>query len=182
MHRLRLTAPLAGSILAALALSAGSAHAQGVDRVSQRLLGEVMPGADRIDPAEGDPPVRRAYKGEELLGYVFLTTDFPPEEVGYNGPIRALVGMRPDGHLTAVRVTEYHESRMQQKGDFLRQTPGFLEQYEGKYIGDAFRVYEDVDGISRVSISVRALSRGVRNTARRVAATYSRPVGEDAPA
>jgi hypothetical protein len=95
--------------------------------------------------------------------------------------VRAVVGMRPDGHLTGVRVTDYHESYMRQKGDFLRQTPGFQEQYVGKYIGDAFRVYEDVDGISRVSISVRALSRGVRNTARRVAATYSRTVVEEGP-
>ncbi len=186
MHRIRLaaglTVRLAASIAAALALSSTAAHAQGVDRVPARLLQEVMPEADRIDPAEGDPPIRRAYRGDELVGYVFLTTDFPPEEVGYSGPVRAVVGMRPDGHLTGVRVTDYHESYMRQKGDFLRQTPGFQEQYSGKYIGDAFRVYEDVDGISRVSISVRALSRGVRNTARRVAATYSRPVvATDAP-
>src|SRR5690606_22858233 len=115
------------------------------------------PEADRIDPAEGDPPVRRAYRGNELVGFVFHTQDFPPEEFGYNSAIRALVGMKPDGHLTGVRVTDYHESRMNQKGDFLRQTPGFQEQYAGKYIGDAFRVYEDIDGISRVSITVRAL-------------------------
>ncbi|MGE0160562.1 MAG: 4Fe-4S binding protein [Gemmatimonadales bacterium] len=186
MHRLRLTARRAArlgtSILAASLLSSAAASAQGVDRVAARLLNEVMPGADRIDPAEGDPPVRRAYHGDEFLGYVFLTSDFSPEEVGYSGPIRALVGMKPDGHLTGVRVTEYHESRMNQKGDFLRQTPGFQEQYVGKYIGDAFRVYEDIDGISRVSISVRALSRGVRNTARKVAATYSRVVTEEGAA
>lgn len=176
MPRLRLTALL---ILALVALAPGAATAQGVDRVSARLLREVMPEADRLDPAEGDPPVRRAYRGEEFLGYVFLTSDFPPEVVGYSGPIRAVVGMSPDGHLTGVRVTEYHESRMNQKGDFLRQTPGFQEQYGGKYIGDAFRVYEDIAGISRVSISVRALSRGVRDSARRVAATYSRAVPEE---
>jgi ferredoxin len=164
------------SLLVFVALAPGAALAQGVDRVPARLLREVMPQADRLDPAEGNPPVRRAYRGEEFLGYVFLTSDFPPEPSGYSGPIRAVAGMTPDGHLTGVRVTEYHESRMNQKGDFLRQTPGFLEQYEDKYIGDAFRVYEDVDGISRVSISVRALSRGVRDAARRVAATYSRSV------
>ena len=174
----------AACLLAALLLPSGAAQAQGVDRVRAPLLRDVMPGADRFDPAEGNPPIRRAYRGEEFLGYVFLTSDFPPEENGYSGPIRALVGMRTDGHLTGVRVTEYHESRMNQKGDFLR-APGFQEQYAGKYIGDAFRVYEDIDGISRVSISVRALSRGVRDTARRVAATYSRvvaPEGSAAPA
>jgi NosR/NirI family nitrous oxide reductase transcriptional regulator len=180
MHRLRITAIAAG-LLVAFAVSSASAEAQGIDRIREALLQQVMPEADRFGPAEGDPPIRRAYKGEELVGYVFHTSDFPPEEVGYNSVIRALVGMKPDGHLTGVRVTDYHESRMNQKGDFLRQTPGFLEQYEGKYIGDGFRVYEDIAGISRVSISVRALSRGVRNTARTVAATYSRVVAEEGP-
>ena len=180
MHRPR----LAGLFLLLALVGPAGAFAQGVDRVRAPLLRDVMPEADRFDPAEGNPPIKRAYRGEEFLGYVFLTSDFPPEEVGYSGPIRALVGMRADGHLTGVRVTDYHESRMNQKGDFLR-TPGFQEQYAGKYIGDAFRVYEDVDGIARVSISVRALSRGVRDTARRVAATYSRVVageGSVAPA
>ena len=135
------------------------------------LLREVMPGADRFDPAEGSPPIRRAYRGDQLLGYVFLTADLPPEERGYSGPVRAVVGMTPDGTLTGVRVTEYRESYMSTKGDFLRRR-GFQEQYAGKYIGDGFRVYEDIDGISKVSITVRALSRGVRDAARRIAAAY----------
>ena len=160
-------------LLAALAVgvTAASATGQEVERVRASLLRQIMPEADRFDPAEGDPPVKRAYRGDELVGYVFLTSDLPPEERGYSGPIRAVVGMRPDGTLTGVRVTEYHESYMNQKGDFLRR-PGFQEQFAGKYIGDAFRVYDDVDGISRVSISVRAMSRGVRDAARRVAAAY----------
>jgi len=178
MPRLRLGAL---TLVAMCALVPGSAAAQLVDRVSDRLLQQVMPDADRFDPADGNPPIRRAYRGQEFVGYVFHTADFPPEVNGYSGPIRALVAMKPDGHLAGVRVTEYHESRMNQKGDFLR-TPGFQEQYAGKYIGDAFRVYEDIDGISRVSISVRALSRGVRDSARRVAATYARVVAEEGPA
>src|SRR5262245_26011654 len=99
MHRLRpttrLITGLTASILGALALSFSSAQGQGVDRVRDGLLTQVMPDADRFDPAEGDPPIRRAYKGSDLVGYVFLTSDFPPEEVGYSGPIRALVGMKP---------------------------------------------------------------------------------------
>ncbi len=162
-------------LLAASAmLFSGALRAQDVEQVRPYLLSEVMPEADRFDPAEGDPPVRRAYKGDELIGYVFMTSDLPPEQRGYSGPVRALVGMGTDGKLTGVRVTDYHESRMSTKGDFLRTTPGFQEQYEGKSIGDRFQVYDDVDGIARVSITVRALSRGVRDSARRVAATYMR--------
>lgn len=159
-----------------LALCAPPLQAQRVASVDAALYRAVMPGADRFGPAERDPPVISAYRsdgagGEVLHGYVFLTADVPPEPFGYSGPIEALVGMRPDGTLTGVRVVYYRESYRESMGDFLRR-PGFQEQFTGKYIGDPFRVWDDVDGISRASISVRALARGVRDSARRVANAY----------
>ena len=162
--------------LAASSWGATGAAAQHIVKIPWSLVEEVMPEADRFDEVAGDPPVVRAYEvaadgTETLIGYVFLTPDLPPEQYGYSGTIETLVGMRLDGTLTGVRVTEYHESYMSQMGDFLRR-PGFQEQFAGKYIGDPFRVWGDVDGISRVSISVRALARGVRDSARRVAAAY----------
>jgi len=162
------------TLLAALVLAVlpGDLTAQNVDQVSLSLLQQVMPEADRFSPAGGEPIVKEAYRGEDLIGYVFLTSDVPPTQYGYSGPIEALVGMTVDRTLTGVRVTDYRESYMQNRGDFLR-TPGFQEQYAGKYVGEPFRVGGDVDGISGVSISVRALSRGVRDTARRVANAYS---------
>ena len=156
----------------AVPILAGDLTAQNVEYVSQSLLLQVMPEADLFSPAAGDPVVKEAYRGGDLIGYVFLTSDLPPEQYGYSGPIEALVGMTLGGTLTGVRVTQYRESYMRTMGDFLR-TPGFQEQYAGKYVGDAFREGGDIDGISRVSISVRALSRGVRNAARRVATAYS---------
>ncbi len=166
-----------GLVLAALCLLGQPGHgsAQRVARVSETLYREVMPEAERFGPVEGAPPVIRAFRGEgadeALVGFVFLTSDLPPEQFGYSGPIEALVGMRPDGTLTGMRVTDYMESYMRSMGDFLR-TPGFQEQFAGKHIGDPFQLWNDVDGISRVSISIRALSRGVRDAARRVAAEY----------
>ena len=101
-------------------LLAGSVQAQGVNRVRSSLLEEVIPEADRVEEAEGSPIVRRAYKDDELIGYVFLTSDLPPEEYGYSGPIEALVAMTPEGNLTGVRVTRYNETYMRTRGDFLR--------------------------------------------------------------
>jgi NosR/NirI family nitrous oxide reductase transcriptional regulator len=176
--RHRLPAVLLG--FCALALFAAPARGQGVDRVRMSYLREIMPEADRFEEASGSPVVRRAFNGDELLGYVFLTSDLPPEVYGYAGPIETVVGMTPDGTLTGVRVTEYHETYMRTRGDFLR-TPGFQEQFAGKSVGDAFRVRQDIDGMSRVTISVRAMTRGIRQTARKVAAEYmrvpERPVG-----
>lgn len=167
---------------ASLALIVGlaatsSLSAQRVESVSESLVRAVMPGADRFSDASGDPPVLTAYTSgddgtETVYGYVFLTSDVPPEQFGYSGPIEALVGLRPDGSITGVRVTDYMESYMSSMGDFLR-TPGFQEQFAGKHLGDPFQLWGDVEGISRVSISVRALSRGVRDSARRVAAAHA---------
>ena len=150
---------------------------QRIERIPESLIRDVMPGADRFGEVDGDPPVILAFTespddSEVVFGYVFLTSDLPPEQYGYSGPIEALVGMRPDGTLTGMLVTDYNESYMRSMGDFLR-TPGFQEQFAGKHIGEPFQLWNDIEGISRVSISVRALSRGVRDAARRVANAYA---------
>lgn len=170
-------APVVVLTLTLVLSGAREALGQRVNRIEWSLVREVMPLADRFTEAAGVPPVITGYRtgddGQETLhGYVFLTSDLPPEQYGYSGPIEALVGMLPDGTLTGVRVTDYDESYMRSMGDFLR-TPGFQEQFAGKTIGDPFRLWDDIEGISRVSISVRAMSRGVRDSARRVAAAYS---------
>jgi Na+-translocating ferredoxin:NAD+ oxidoreductase RnfG subunit len=158
-------------LLLASAWAPTSVAAQEVDRASVRLIQEVMPDADRFDEADGDPPVRRAYRGDRLIGYVFLTSDLPPQEQGYSGPIEALVGVDTAGVITGVRVTAYRESLRYSWGDFLNE-PYFLHQFVGKEVTDPFVVRQDIDGISGVTISVRALARGVRTTARRVALAY----------
>jgi Na+-translocating ferredoxin:NAD+ oxidoreductase RnfG subunit len=161
-----------------MALLAVSVQAQTVNGVRRSILDQVVPGADRFERATGNPPVRRAYKGDQLVGYVFLTSDVPPVIRGYAGPIVSVVGMTPDGTLTGVRVIDYHETYMKTRGDFLRETPGFQEQFAGKSVGDPFQVREDIDGISRVSISVRAMTRSVRQAARGVAVEYMKAVEE----
>ena len=103
----------------------------------------------------------------------------PPEELGYNGPIEVLVGMDREGTLTGVRVTHYVESYIRTRGDFLR-TPGYEAQFTGKSISDPFRAKRDVRVVSRATISVSAMSRGIRASARRVYANYlaTRPSAE----
>jgi NAD-dependent dihydropyrimidine dehydrogenase PreA subunit len=70
-----------------------------------------------------------------------------------------------------MRITDYRESMRSSRGDFLRPY-GFQEQYAGKHISEAFRPFRDVESISRATVSVRALSLGLRNAARRVANAY----------
>ena len=124
----------------------------------QSLVEEVLPGAISFEVRDGDPRVIVGYAAEvpdeeALVGYAFLTSDVPPEELGYNGPIEVLVGMDREGTLTGVRVTHYVESYIRTRGDFLR-TPGYEAQFTGKSISDPFRAKRDVRVVSRATISV----------------------------
>ena len=171
----------------AIVFAPAPAHGQqGADDlpVPQSLVEEVLPGATSFEMREGDPRVIVGYAAdapaeEALVGYAFLTSDVPPEELGYNGPIEVLVGMDREGVLTGVRVTHYVESYIRTRGDFLR-TPGYEAQFTGKSIDDPFRAKRDVRVVSRATISVSAMSRGIRASARRVYATYlaTRPSAE----
>lgn len=174
-------------VAAASALAPGPALTQQVADdfpFPQSLVEEVLPGATSFEVRDGDPRVIVGYAADApaedaLVGYAFLTSDVPPEELGYNGPIEVLVGMDREGTLTGVRVTHYVESYIRTRGDFLR-TPGYEAQFTGKSISDPFRAKRDVRVVSRATISVSAMSRGIRAAARRVYANYlaTRPSAE----
>lgn len=165
------------SIVSALAPAPALAQ-QDIDGfpAPQSLVEEVLPGAISFELRDGDPRVIVGYAADApdedaLVGYAFLTSDVPPEELGYNGPIEALVGMDREGTLTGVRVIHYVESYIRTRGDFLR-TPGYEAQFTGKSISDPFRAKRDVRVVSRATISVSAMSRGIRASARRVYGEY----------
>lgn len=170
---------LAGLALLLIFALPGRAATQDVEgtEVGEELLREVMPEAERFGPKEGRPPVITAFAtdpatgAEQAIGYLFFTADVPPERKGYSGPVRALVGMDVAGVVTGVRVLSYYESYRSQMGDFLRRD-GHQEQYAGKSIADKFLVRDDIDGISRATVSSRALAQGVRDATRRVARAY----------
>ena len=137
-------------------------------------LFEVMPQAISFSQKSGSPPVIRAFSDpeqEQLIGLVFTTPDIPPEEVGFSGPLHLLVGMDLEGVLTGTKVLYYTESYRSFRGDFVEDA-GFTQQLTNKSIADAFRLGTDIDTISRATITSWALTRGVRNAARRVAEAY----------
>lgn len=144
--------------------------------VGPEQLARVFPGADSFSEKSGEPPVYRAYREQpgaepELLGYLFETPDLPPEEVGYSAPIEVLVGMDLRGMITGIEILFYRESYKSIRGDFIN-SERFPDQFADKTIGEGFRVGRDVDGISRATITSWAVSRGIRNAARRVAEAY----------
>lgn len=147
--------------------------------VQREWLSQVMPEADRFsEEKSGEPPVWEAYQvnpdsGQEtLLGWVFLTADVPPEERGFSAPIAMLAGLNTDNQITGFKILHYVESYTNTVGDFAAD-PVFQAQYYDKSILDDFQVRQDIDGISGATVTSFAISRGLREAGRRIAAAYN---------
>ncbi len=70
---------------------------------------ELVPEADRYGPLDPDLAVAPALKGNQTVGWVFLTSDFV-STTGYSGkPIHTLVGIDKDAVLTGVRLVKHSE-------------------------------------------------------------------------
>jgi len=106
-----------------------------------------------------------------LIGYAFWTTEFVPLGRGYDGPIPILVGLAPDGTITSIVVGDHREPY----GDFSIDRPAFANQFKGKDVRDRFRVGQDIDAVSRATISITSATRAIRDSARRVARQYLTP-------
>ena len=89
----------------------GEAHAAGRlnDYLARAEPSELVTGANRFGPPQGDPPIVGAYKDDQLLGFVYLNSDFA-NATGYSGkPIQFLVGITAKGVLTGLKLVEHKE-------------------------------------------------------------------------
>ncbi len=92
-------------------LVCGEAHAAGRlnDYLAKAEPVELVPGANRFGPLQGDPAIAPAYKDGELLGFVYLNSDFV-NATGYSGkPIQLLIGIDPKGAITGLKLVEHKE-------------------------------------------------------------------------
>jgi NosR/NirI family nitrous oxide reductase transcriptional regulator len=80
----------------------------------QEFLGKAQPseladGADRFGPVEGTPSTAPIFKGNQLLGFVYLNSDVV-DSTGYSGkPIRILIALDPTGKILGAKLVEHHE-------------------------------------------------------------------------
>jgi NosR/NirI family nitrous oxide reductase transcriptional regulator len=79
------------------------------DYLSKAQPADLVPNANRFGPLQGEPAIAPAYKDNQLLGYVYLNSDFA-NAVGYSGkPIQVLVGIDPKGVLIGLKLVEHKE-------------------------------------------------------------------------
>lgn len=115
------------------------------ERLADRLGGEVTLWNEVV-------PFYRVWKGGVLIGYAMIL-----EEIGKTRPITFIVGITSDLKVREVAVMAYQEPR----GGEVRMRR-FLRQYEGKALQDPIRPFKDIVNITGATLSVRAVSRGVR--------------------
>ncbi len=136
----------------------------------QAALKRLFPQVQSFTEKTGQPPCYEGYiindqAQKELKGLCFLTTDVAPEVKGYAGPIKLMLGMDTKGILTGIEIIKHHETPSYVWGI---EEPWFKEQFKGKSVYDAFRLGEDIDGISRATVTVSAIAEGVRKSAVRI--------------
>ncbi|GIX16157.1 MAG: FMN-binding protein [Rhodothalassiaceae bacterium] len=74
-----------------------------------RAAGDLLAGAERIGPVEGDPPAAALLRDGRIVGHAVLTSDWTAS-IGYSGkPITILLVLDRDGVARHVELIEHHE-------------------------------------------------------------------------
>ncbi|MFI5011538.1 MAG: 4Fe-4S binding protein [Hyphomicrobiales bacterium] len=172
-------------VLLGLLLASPAWPASAESRLEEFLTGvapaEIVPGADRFGPAEGQPPLVAAMAGARLLGYVYVNADWV-NSTGYSGrPIQILVGLATDGHITGTRLMDHHEPIV-----LIGIAPARIESFINGYVGrNALEIAHagpaarpPVDIVSGATVTVTVIADSIIRSAIRVA----RAKGLDGPA
>ncbi len=139
----------------------------------EEYLREALPGAETFRFIDRGTPHYRGYRtgpnGEEtLVGLGFFTVDFAPKVRGYKGEIWMLIGMDPGGNLLDISIVFHNEPF----GYFSIDRPAFVEQFRGKSVLDRLTVGDDIDAVSRATITNNSAVRAIRDSARRMAREF----------
>jgi transcriptional regulator of nitric oxide reductase len=167
----------------AIALCAGAVAIVTAQRIitnpqPEAHLKRLFPAAAAFSPLSGTPLHFKVYGADPkanpatpVVGLAFWTTDLVPREQGYHGPIHVLVGMDMTGILTGV-VVDYDSEPY---GYFSVQPPAFAAQFKGKSIRDPFRVGDDINAVSRASLTIGSATRAIRDSSRAMAKAFLDP-------
>ena len=136
-------------------------------------LREALPGAETFRFVDRGTPHYRGYRTgrdgkETLVGLGFFTVDFAPKVRGYKGEIWMLIGMDPGGTLLDISIVFHNEPF----GYFSIDPPEFVEQFRGKSVLDRLTVGDDIDAVSRATITNNSAVRAIRDSARRMARQF----------
>lgn len=205
---LGLTGLLAAGLLAGVKHLTAERIAEAERQARLRALAAVLPadGYDNDPLADGIQVIAPAWLGSEGALSVWRARrgDVPAQLVlelvapdGYSGPIRLLLGVRPDGRVAGVRVTAHRETPG--LGDGIEAgRSDWIEGFRDRALGDppaerwtVRRAGGDFDAFTGATLTpravVHALRRGLEFVARHGEALHAAEAGatlrfDDAPA
>jgi NosR/NirI family transcriptional regulator, nitrous oxide reductase regulator len=174
-HQLRIPLQIIAMALALFLLPTGPAvQASAInDYASEFDLAKIIPGADRLGPEEGSPPSAAAYKGDELVGYVFLNSAVV-NAIGYSGkPIHIVVGLDTKGFITGARMVK-HSEPIVLVGIPVKKVHDFIDKYVGLNVLDIAITGKDdreLDIVSGATVTVMIIDDTIVRAAIRVMRT-----------
>lgn len=130
--------------------------------VDERPYLREITGDTEFSEKRGDPP----HYASESGVIAFNTYDIVPSISGYAGPIKLLLSLSKEGKILGIKILEHRET---QNYVHYMVSAEYLRQFLGKNVKDPIEIDKDIDAISRATESVEALTRTVRESARRVA-------------
>ena len=148
------------------------------------LLPQAFPGAATFSTRTATPPRWTALTpgpgGAGVpVGEVVSSADLAPGVRGYAGAVPVLVGVAPAGTITGVALLPNDET----PAYAARVAEGtFLRQFAGRRATDPLRLGEDLDGVTRATVTATAIAEGVRVSARTAAREiHGLPIPPEAP-
>jgi len=141
-------------------------------------LTQVFPGADHVGNTSGQPSSAPVFSDNQLIGYIFLTSDIV-NSTGYSGkPVKILAGIDLDGRISGALVVEHQEPIL------VLGIPGsaldtFIAQFKGKDLRHRVRVggapepgVSRVDMVSGATITSLVFGDSVMRSGRLVARSF----------
>ncbi|MBI4843481.1 MAG: 4Fe-4S binding protein [Nitrospirae bacterium] len=139
-----------------------------------KYLSDVAPDAVFSSKA-GTPP---HYKSDREI-IAFNSYDIVPAVRGYAGPIKVLLSLNSKGEITGIRLLEHKETP-----NYVHYllSADYLSRFAGKNVNDAFEPDNDIDAVSRATVSLNALADTIRTSSRMIASeVYGLEVKGGAP-
>lgn len=161
-----------------------SAHAAtGINKyLASTDVTEIFPGADRLDPPQGESSVAKVWADGQHAGYVFLNSDIV-NATGYSSkPIHILVGMALDGEIVGLKLVE-HDEPIVLIGISIDRINNFIDGYIGlNFVRNPprGRMSPPVDIISGVTVTLMVIGDSITRSSLVVARELG--IGRDGPA
>jgi NosR/NirI family nitrous oxide reductase transcriptional regulator len=143
----------------------------------QRFLSEVpptqfFPKADRYGEISASAPIVPVLRGEEVLGFNFLNTDFV-SAVGYSGkPIRIMIGLDTVGKIVGAKLIE-HAEPIVLAGIPEEKIIEFVSSYKSvdtsKSDADDIGTLPRTDIVSGATVTIMVIDDSIKRASRRAA-------------